>query len=123
MTARIIQYLLTALATSLVITAVYACTRKGMIFYSVANRIEDRITSLCKKTGIKMSLCHRAAMTICKPLFKCPICMSSFYGVTAWVILWFIYGYYFNPVLLVLLVCGINTIISSITSNLFYDEE
>ncbi|MDR2003929.1 MAG: hypothetical protein LBQ74_12930 [Prevotella sp.] len=123
MTSRIIQYLLTALTVSLITTAIYACTRKGMIFHSFANLIENKIVSLCKKIGLKMSISHNAGTSICKPLFNCMMCMSSFWGLTSWVILWFVYGHYFNPVLLIFLVCGINTIIASIVSNLFFMDD
>ena len=123
MTEVIILYLLTALVISLITTAIYISTWPGMVFYKLANIIETYIISLCKKKTLIIIGLHHVSMEICKPLFRCLICMSSFWGLIAWAILWIAYEYYFNPVLLVLIICGINTLITSIISNLLPDDE
>lgn len=118
-----IQYLLTALLISLVTTAIHVSTWPDMIFHKPAKDLEALVLSLCKKEKAKVLYLHRIDIAICKPLFRCLICMSSFWGLIAWAVLRFVYGYYFNPVLLILLVCGINTLITSIISNLLPDDE
>jgi len=49
---------------------------------------------------------------IAKPLFTCPMCMSSFWTL----VYYFITGYALNSVtiLIMLIVCGMNTLLSSI---------
>lgn len=117
------QYLLIALVISLIITAIYVSTWPGMVFCKLANTIEACIISLCQKKSARIIGMHHISMEICKPLFRCLICMSSFWGLIAWAILWIADECYFNPVLLILLVCGINTLITPIISNLLPDDE
>ncbi len=123
MTTMIIQYLLIAISISLVTTAIHVMTWTGMLFSDIADSVENKILTFCHNICAKMRYVHCVDKTICKPLFRCLICMSSFWGLMAWAVLRFYYGYYFNPVLLILLVCGINTLITSVISNLLPDGE
>lgn len=93
-----------SLIVSLMTVGIHATTWEGMIFNRLAEWLKKRLP-----------------MWICKPLFSCAICMSSvwtlvfmcFFGFPAW---------YFVP-LIMLIVAGMNTIITATISNIIPDEE
>jgi len=90
-----------------------------MIFNTPSKDFEALVLSLCQKERAKMFYLHRVGKAICKPLFKCLMCMSSFWGCVAWVLL----DFSFNIFLMVPIVCGINTIITALISNLLPIED
>lgn len=71
-----------------------AFTWKGMIFKGVGDYLDLRLNKYIKK-----------------PLFACPMCMASLWSNMYWLV--------FNPLplimlpIMILLVCGINTLLSS----------
>jgi hypothetical protein len=114
----IMETILTALKISLICTAAFASTWKGMIFHKPVQWIEAKIISFCQFFIRKMDVARQAGIAFCKPLFGCLVCMSSF-----WTLLyWLIFGG-FNPVIMILLVCGINTIINAVIAPIIPDEE
>lgn len=114
----LVQMLLIALTISLCCIAIFATTWPGMIFHRLSIVIENKIVSFCNKRLARVMFLHRISMSICKPLFRCPICMSSFWTITAWIIS----GFSFNLLLMMLLVCGLNTILTSLIANILPDE-
>ena len=96
--------ILTAITISLASIGIYAATWRGMIFHKPAKYVKGLIPKL-----------------ICKPLFCCPICMSS-----VWTLVYFaVFGF---PDLLIipvviLMTAGLNTIIVSMIANIIPDEE
>ncbi|NDW19867.1 hypothetical protein D0T53_13260 [Dysgonomonas sp. 216] len=105
----LVQMLLIALVISICCIGIFATTWKDMIFYSLSIKIEKWFVKI---TSFKIGV------ALCKPLFRCPICMSSFWTVMAWIIS----GFSFNLLLMILLVCGLNTVLTSIISNILPDE-
>lgn len=104
--------ILQAFEISLMITAIYASTREGMIFYSIRTKTE---TILDKIIG------EKASGIISKPLFECLVCMSSIWTLILFYIFWD--GYFISLIdalrylaNLILIVCGINALISIIIS-------
>lgn len=110
------ETLLIALKFSLIITAIYATTWRGMIFSRSAQWIQERIALWMLSIGYDSKKAQDTARYLVKPLFGCLICMSSF-----WTII--LYPYLVpkldvNIVYLMLTVCGINVIISGIISSI-----
>lgn len=104
--------ILIALQISLIITAIYSTTMDGMIFHPIRATIK---TILDKVVGQELS------EIISKPLFDCLTCMSSFWTL---VLMWFYidistYSLYDSVyvLLLMLTVCGINSIINHFVSH------
>ena len=94
------ELILTALKISLICTAVFATTWEQMIFAKPAKWIEQRVSKW-----------------ILKPIFKCLICMASLYTL----LFWLVFGG-FNPIVMILLVGGINTIITAVISPIIPNE-
>lgn len=121
------EQLIIALKISLIIMAIYASGWKEMIFYSTFNKIESIIRRLSfimfyRSRADKLE-CNvkdiKAVKMIVKPLFRCPICMSSFYTLLFWII----WAFSFNPVLMILYVAGINTVLTAIIAPIIPDNE
>jgi hypothetical protein len=89
---------------SLATTGIHVTAWRGMIFYKPARYLKNKLPKW-----------------IHKPLFSCPICMSS-----AWSLAFFgVFGFpdwVFIPVV-VLMVAGLNTVIVSLIANIIPDEE
>ena len=113
------ETLQTALTISLITTAIFAAGWKGMIFHNLFNKIEYHIVKISSVFLTKMTTLHRVDKVICKPLFRCAICMSSFWTV----VYWLLSGFNFNVVKMILIVAGINTIITALISQITPDEE
>ena len=85
---------------------VHTCTRDDMIFGNARAKFQ---TFLDKKFGVGIST------AICAPLFECVYCQSSFWSI----ILFWLFGINFIHLpLLILAVCGINTILSVVLKHL-----
>ena len=96
------ETILTALKISLICTAVFAAAWEQMIFAKPAKWIEIKVKY----------------KWILKPIFKCLICMSSFW--TAFY--WLVFGG-FNLIIMILLVGGINVIITAIIAPIIPNEK
>jgi len=97
--------------------AVHVTTWKGMILHSASISVENKI-SLIFQRAFCMSRTKSLELTLflMKPIYRCMICMSSI-----WTILfWFFWN--FNLGLMILVVCGINTVLTSLISNILPDE-
>ena len=72
---------------------VHCLTREGMLMYNVADYIRSKVGEF-----------------ICKPLFDCPPCMASVWGLLGW--------FYLEPGLAIvpymLVLCGVNALISKL---------
>lgn len=115
------NYLLTASLISLYCTGIYVATRKGMILYSFRKAIEGLLLSTINRLfGIRVQDPYRTALTICKPLFGCLMCMSS-----VWTLFFFlVFGIdWWNILFLIPIVAGINSIINSLIINIIPDED
>ena len=108
-----------ALFISLLCLGIYATTWPGMIFHKPVLFIQKWIKlSLCYIFTLKMIVAQRVMLTICKPLFGCLICMSSFWTLMIW--LYDDHSFMLIPMMLV--VAGMNTIIVSIIKEIMpYD--
>jgi hypothetical protein len=99
-----ITLVLIALTVSLASIGAYTTTWKGMIFHRPAKYLKGKLPQW-----------------ICKPLFSCPVCMSS-----AWTLLYFaVFGFpdwMFVPVA-ILMVAGLNTVIVSLIATIIPDED
>jgi hypothetical protein len=78
---------------SLACLGVQCLTREGMLMYKVADYISSKVGEF-----------------ICKPLFDCPPCMASVWGLLGW--------FYLEPGLAILpymlVLCGVNALISKL---------
>jgi hypothetical protein len=87
------QLFLVIVLNSLACLGVHCVTREGMLFGPVAEYIRSIIGEYS-----------------CKPLFDCPPCMASVWGLLGW--------FYFMPSLAIvpylLVLCGVNALISKI---------
>ena len=113
------ETILTALTISLIVTGIFATGWKGMIFYHLFNKIEYHIVRISNVFLTKVRVRQRMDKMICKPLFRCAICMSSFWTV----VYWMLSGFNFNVIKMILIVAGINTIIMALISQITPDEE
>jgi hypothetical protein len=81
------------LLNSLICLGVHVLTRDGMLFENIANLVRDNISEFW-----------------CKPLFDCPPCMASVWGLLGW--------FYLTPSLAIvpylLVLCGVNALISKL---------
>lgn len=111
------QMLLIALIISLCCVAVHVATWKGMILHSASISIENTLTFLFKKVFC-MSQFKAMDLTlfVLKPFYRCIICMSSIWTILFW------FNWNFNLGLMILVVCGLNTIITALISNILPDE-
>jgi hypothetical protein len=80
---------------SLIIFAVYAMAGEGMIFGSLADRLRLILP-----------------IYICKPLFDCPPCMASFWGIVIYICL--VNSNYLDLIIYLPTLCGANYIINTI---------
>jgi hypothetical protein len=112
------QLFLVLAFNSLICLGVHAATREGMIGESIRNFIHLVLWHLfywiCKNINrkriyIKMNAQGMAEFW-CKPLFDCPPCMASVWGLMGW--------FYFAPQLAlvpyILALCGVNALISKL---------
>lgn len=99
--------------------AVYAAGWPGMIFHGLYKMIAKCIVTFCNILLAKMMVSLRVDKTICKPLFFCPICMSSFWSMLFWII----WEFQFNPIFMILLVAGINTVLTAVIAPIIPDNE
>lgn len=111
--------LITALKISLIIMAIYAAGWPAMIFQKLYKMIANLIVTFCNLLLAKMRFRLRVDKTICKPLFFCPICMASFWSILFWII----WGFSFNPILMIFYVAGINTVLTAIIAPIIPDNE
>jgi hypothetical protein len=102
-------HLLFTVIISLSCIGINATTWRDMVFAGLADRIEKYITGL---------IGFHAGCALCKPLFRCPMCMASFWSL----LFWLICGMVFNPVLMILTVCGLNVVLVSLIINIMPDE-
>ena len=98
--------------------AIFACGWKDMIFHKPYKMIANWIMTFCNVLLVKIRIKHRVSKDICKPLFFCPVCMSSFWTLLFWIILGFS-----NPILMILYVCGINVVLTAIIAPIIPDNE
>lgn len=97
-----------AIILSLQITAIYIVFQQGMLLgwlrIGAANLLDDSFGFCCKKMNIDSPLLtgKKLSLYIQKPLWECLMCMSS-----VWTI---VLTHSFN-IKLILLVCGINSLI------------
>lgn len=87
------QLFLLIVLNSLACLGIHCVTRDGMIFGTIADYIRDAIGDMT-----------------CKPLFDCPPCMASIWGIAGW--------FYFQPELNIipylLVLCGVNALVSKL---------
>lgn len=100
----------------------HVCTWKDMIFYPITEGYDKYINILIERNDSAMHqrLWLITLTAIRKPLFACPMCMSSIWTLIIWPLLglkfcWII------PVIM-LAVCGVNTVIVSLIKNIIPDE-
>lgn len=103
------EHLLTTVIISLVCIAVNATTWRDMVFSSLADRIERWIIS---QVGFE------TGSTLCQPLFRCPMCMASFWSILAWIFS----GCEFNLQLMMLTVCGLNVVLVGLIKDIIPDD-
>lgn len=85
----------TAIIISLITIAIHICfTWKGMIFYTIGKWLQLRLHKYIKK-----------------PLFDCPMCMSSFWTIVFFVSFFGFIGW--TTFVVMLMVCGINTVLNT----------
>ncbi len=108
---------------SLVCVGIHVCLWDGMIFGFVATSY-DRVATLIIRKGRKYPLLFfvgKLLIFLRNPLFGCLSCMGSLWTI----IMWFTLSIPISiKILLVMLaVCGLNTIIKAIIKNITPDEE
>jgi hypothetical protein len=102
------QLFLAIALNSLVCLGVHVATREDMILFPFAQFIKR----LSRKVGDYISPCSdfNMAYYVCKPLFDCPPCMASVWGLLGW--------FYLMPSLAIvpylLVLCGVNSLISKL---------
>jgi hypothetical protein len=100
----IMELIFITLTVSLAGIGIHASTWRGMIFHRPSQYLKGKLPKW-----------------IHKPLFSCPICMSS-----VWSVVYFaVFGlpdWVFIP-LVILMVAGLNTVIVSLISTIIPDEE
>ena len=113
----LIQHLLIALTISLCCLGVHVTTWRDMILYSPTNAAENAIARLFKKVfSMSDSTSLDLTLFLLKPFYRCLICMSSVWSI----LFWFFWD--FNLGLMILVVCGLNTVLTSLMSNILPDE-
>jgi len=105
----ILEHIYYTIIISLACIGINATTWQDMVFYNLSRKIENLIV---KYTSLEIGQC------ICMPLFKCPMCMSSIWTFAGW----FISGFDFNPVLMILTVCGMNVLFVALICDIMPDE-
>lgn len=114
----LIQILLIALIISLCCVAVHVTTWRGMILHSTSVSVENGISLLLQKVFcMSKSKSLELALFLMKPFYRCIICMSSIWTILFWLF------WDFNLVFMILVVCGLNTVLTSIISNILPDDE
>lgn len=113
----LIQSLLIALTISLCCVAIHVSTWQGMILHSVSISVEKVLAKTFNKVlWLSVPKATELSLYLLKPVFRCMICMSSIWTVLFWLF------WDFNLVLIMLCVCGINTLFTALISNILPDE-
>ncbi|PXV61190.1 hypothetical protein CLV62_12523 [Dysgonomonas alginatilytica] len=113
----LIQTLLQALVISLCCVAIHVTTWKGMILHSTSKTLDKSLRAFFRKFFyMSEGKSWNLTLYLLTPIYRCIICMSSFWTIMFW------FFWNFNLGLMILVVCGINTIITAIISNLLPDE-
>lgn len=111
------QMLLIALIISLCCVAVHVTTWKGMILHSISISVENAIALIFKKAfSMSEDKALDLSLFLMKPFYRCIICMSSIWTILFWL------NWNFNLGLMILVVCGLNTVLTSLISNILPDE-
>ena len=112
------QLFLVLAINSLICLGVHVTTREDMVFEFISKWFRTVLrTILGEKKGIKGSDWYYDNKNktiiedfICKPLFDCPPCMASVWGVIGW--------FYFTPdialIPYILTLCGVNALVNKI---------
>lgn len=107
---EMIEHLLITIVIGLMCLGINATTWDGMIFCDIANKaqhfIYTRLTKIFKRKSNVKIICYM----VCKPLFRCVICMASVWTIIFWIFMRF----EFNVILMMLTVCGFNVVLRSI---------
>ena len=102
---------------SLACLGVHCLTREGMLFEKLRNLIHWLLWSffywICvninkKRLPFFKMNAQKIANYLCKPLFDCPPCMASVWGLIGW--FYFVTDLHLIPYLLIL--CGLNALMS-----------
>lgn len=123
-----ITFLIFCLISSLVIVAIHACTWDGMIFGGLRAWMDDKLTIVDNDFPGESEYPYRPKIyqrQIMKPLYSCIICMASVWGTLIYSIViatwrgvaapaWFASHWLLAYVPYILVVCGINVLISGI---------
>src|SRR5919108_115186 len=94
---------------SLACIGINVTTWRDMVFYKLAVKTEKLFIKIF---GLNIGC------GICYPLFKCPMCMASLWSILFWIY----FDFNFNIVIMILTVCGLNVIFSSIIDNIRPNE-
>jgi len=103
-----------AIFISLLILGIYVTTWPGMIFYKPAKFIYCTIARIVHLFGIEWVKSQHIAEVICKPFFRCLICMSSVWTI----VIWFVDDHSFMLLPMILVVAGLNTLIVSLIKDI-----
>ena len=98
-----------AVFISLLILGIYATTWPGMIFNSLAKLIQKSLARFIHFLGTERTNANEIALIICKPFFRCLICMSSVWTI----VIWLVDDHSFMLLPMMLVVAGLNTLIVS----------
>ena len=103
-----------AIFISLLILGIYVTTWPGMIFYKPARFIYKTLARFIHLLGAERTKAHEVALIICKPFFRCLICMSSVWTI----VIWLVDDHYFMLLPMILVVAGLNTLIVSLIKDI-----
>lgn len=92
-----IDFLINLIPVSLCIWGIHILFQEGHIFEQLGDWMDEKLPE-----GLN------------KPLWACPVCMSSIWGTAGYFILGLHYHYFFP---FIFCLCGLNTIILKLTSN------
>lgn len=99
---------------SLLILGIYVTTWPGMIFYKPANFFYKTLVRFIHFLGIEWTKAHDVAEIVCKPFFRCLICMSSVWTT----VIWLLDDHSFMLLPMILVVAGLNTLIVSLIKDI-----
>lgn len=103
-----------AIFISLLILGIYVTTWPGMIFYAPAKYIYKTLARFIHLLGVEWIKAHEVALIICKPFFRCLICMSSVWTI----VIWLVDDHSFMLIPMILVVAGLNTLIVSLIKDI-----
>jgi len=103
-----------AIFISLLILGIYVTTWPGMIFYTPAKFIYEMLARFICLLGVEWTKAQEVSLIICKPFFRCLICMSSVWTI----VIWLVDDHSFMLLPMILVVAGLNTIIVSLIKDI-----